>query len=296
MDAFQVMGAGKMVQSASASSPVAESEFTETIAVTRAVLFFDSLPSGATLTINGKLRGKTPYKGLRHYVGEYVAIELHAAGYRTLSTELQLKQGLTQLHPLRLKKTIAELKIDSIPASGVEVWLGGKQLGTTPFTAQLPLGQVTFIIKRNGKFLNSQSVTLVDGAQTLALSSEKDEHIAALLQGFVEVPRGGFMMGCKGWGCEKEEKPQHKVTLAAFKLQATELTWNQYLPCVEAGVCAMPKDEGWGKGNLPVINVSWEYVQVYIQWLNGLGSGTFRLPSEAEWEYAARADSTMKFS
>ena len=56
-----------------------------------------------------------------------------------------------------------------------------------------------------------------------------------------------------------------------------------------------PDDEVWGRGNRPVINVSWDDIQGFIGWMNDKTGGNFRLPTEAEWEYAVRADSTTKY-
>ena len=63
-----------------------------------------------------------------------------------------------------------------------------------------------------------------------------------------------------------------------------------------AAVVTRPDDEGRGRGNRPVINVSWDDIQLFIDWLNARTGGNFRLPTEAEWEYAARAGSTTKYS
>ena len=108
----------------------------------------------------------------------------------------------------------------------------------------------------------------------------------------VTIPSGRFQMG--GNGCD--EKPVHEVRIDSFKMQAHEVTWKLYQPCIDAGVCASVNDAGWGKGNRPVIKVSWDDIQTYIQWLNQQTGQRFRLPSEAQWEYAARGGTSTRYS
>jgi formylglycine-generating enzyme required for sulfatase activity len=107
----------------------------------------------------------------------------------------------------------------------------------------------------------------------------------------ISIPAGSFQMGCvSGKNCYDSEKPVHTVTVPAFELGKTEVTFEQWDACVALGGCDhLPDDRGWGRGNRPVINVSWDDVQQYIAWLNQETSKNYRLPSEAEWEYAARA-------
>ena len=116
----------------------------------------------------------------------------------------------------------------------------------------------------------------------------------------IEIPAGEFEMGCQPQDdeCEDAEKPLHKVKLKGFLLGATEVTFEQYdYYCEQVAECEKPEDEGWGRGQRPVINVSWQDAQNYIVWLNqqDLPGGRFRLPSEAKWEYAARAGSETKY-
>lgn len=87
------------------------------------------------------------------------------------------------------------------------------------------------------------------------------------------------------------EKPARPVSFAApFAMGVTEVTFAEYDACVAAGGCSSrPDDAGWGRGSRPVINVAFADAQAYAAWLSQETGFRYALPSEAQWEYAARA-------
>ena len=79
-----------------------------------------------------------------------------------------------------------------------------------------------------------------------------------------------------------------------FEMGQYEVTFDEYDLFAAATGREKPADQGWGRGNRPVINVSWDDAVAYTQWLSERTGLNYRLPSEAEWEYAARATTTTE--
>ena len=116
----------------------------------------------------------------------------------------------------------------------------------------------------------------------------------------VVVPAGSFMMGSpkSDKNHYDDEEPQHSVTLARqFAVGRFSVTFDEWDACVADGGCNgyRPDDGGWGRGRLPVINVSWNDAQTYLAWLLRKTGQTYRLLSEAEREYVTRAGTTTLF-
>jgi formylglycine-generating enzyme required for sulfatase activity len=116
----------------------------------------------------------------------------------------------------------------------------------------------------------------------------------------VVVPAGAFTMGspAKEERRNPNEGPQHRVTFARpFAVGRFAVTFAEWDACVAAGGCGgyVPFDNHWGRGRRPVINVSWDDASAYVAWLARKIGRPYRLPSEAEREYAARAGTTTPF-
>ena len=116
----------------------------------------------------------------------------------------------------------------------------------------------------------------------------------------VVVPAGSFRMGSHNSeeGRYDNEGPVHRVTLSVpFAVGKYEVTFAEWDACVAAGGCRdSAYDRGWGRGERPVINVNWNEAQAYVRWLSDQTGERYRLLSEAEWEYAARAGSETRYA
>ena len=115
----------------------------------------------------------------------------------------------------------------------------------------------------------------------------------------VVVPSGDFMMGslATDTAADTDEFPQHKVTIPEpLAVGQDEITFANWDTCYELGGCRIrPDDYGWGRGNRPVVDVNWSDAQQYVTWLSRQTGKKYRLLTEAEWEYAARAGTTTAY-
>ena len=143
-----------------------------------------------------------------------------------------------------------------------------------------------------------QTVTLA----VLPLGVSFTDELSSGVEGpeMVVIPAGRFRMGCvSDQECSGYDLPVHEVTIPqAFAVSKYEVTFEDWDRCVTEGGCGgyRPDDQGWGRAIHPAIGVSWVDAQMYVRWLSGQANAEYRLLSEAEWEYVARAGSQTAYS
>ena len=114
----------------------------------------------------------------------------------------------------------------------------------------------------------------------------------------VVVPAGTYRMGSERGDSDSDEKPVHEVRIGyPLAVGVYEVTFGEWDACVSGGGCGgyRPGDEGWGLGRRPVINVSWDDAKAYVGWLSRKTGEEYRLLSESEWEYVARAGTRTRY-
>ncbi len=189
-------------------------------------------------------------------------------------------------------------EVRSSNADVVRVGVSGSQLTLMPVAEGVATVTVTARDADGNEATMSFAVAVTDGGSAVPPGeSFRDCGVCPLM---VSVPAGSFVMGAPESEphSDSSERPQRTVSVPAFAASAFEVTFAEWDACVATGGCDgyRPDDEYWGRGDRPVINVSWHDAQRYAEWLSRKTGQTYRLPTEAEWEYAARAGTTTPFN
>ncbi|WP_213699144.1 SUMF1/EgtB/PvdO family nonheme iron enzyme [Acetomicrobium sp.] len=248
-------------------------------------------------------------------------LEISLKKYNVVSDQLS---GKLQIDLIRKYGTV---RVFSIPFNGAQVTINGESCGETDIElSYFPAGQLSVEVegpdrsKVNGIFFLDENkiLTLLADFIDKKIYQLYDESVQEKIMVLVEG--GTFTMGDTWGGGENDEKPTHKVTFTYdFYIGKYETTFDEYDAFCSATGKSKPNDQGWGRGQRPVISVSWWDAIAYCNWLsekeklpkaydnNGNlldkdGKVTtdpskvvgYRLPTEAEWEYAARGGNKSK--
>ena len=228
-------------------------------------------------------------------------IQLSATGYRSETRTVQVAGDaqiaialIPELQPFTLAVTPPEATV--------------RILGGEPYAPGMPLPPGSYRVRAALAGFQTWEETIEHGAapssREVALTPGIGEFADPLASGgagptMVLIPAGRFRMGClsEGPDCRENESPVREVAIRPFALSKYEVRFEEYDRFVDATghpPAAIP--EGWPRGNQPAANVSWEDAAAFAQWLSAETGRTYRLPSEAEWEYAARAGSETAYS
>lgn len=265
-----------------------------------AALKIDSEPPGATVYLDRKPLGETPLFTQGLTPGERYLI-LEYPGFNPLRTPVSLTAGHVAERRYRLEPGIARISILRAPPGAV-VRLDDRDLsGTAPFTTDwFNAGPHLLTVSLPGRSVRIETISLLAwetrrlAFDDLGRLSEEPEPGAlwtepATGMEFSWVPGGCFAMGCyPGSGeCDADEKPVHEICLDGYWMGRREVSQSEWLKVMATNPSSFPKG-----GAYPVERVSWEETQAFIDRLNKLSQGVeksrFRLPTEAEWEYACR--------
>lgn len=174
--------------------------------------------------------------------------------------------------------------VESVLSAKIQDLRAAELLVERQFGATLPLISSTDVLK-------ARTDTVARLKQEWEAVTEQRRQFAARIEaGMALIPAGTFSMGDSAGIGAKSESPIRLVNVSAFKLGRTEVTQEEYSLCVGVGACvALSRENDGLNENLPVSGISWLDAQQYADWLRVRTGEDYRLPSEAEWEYAARA-------
>jgi len=160
-------------------------------------------------------------------------------------------------------------------------------------TSTLPAKTLQVQLSRTYQHTAGFHDELRDSYQTTLNAANAKPDILPKEPAMVVIKPGTFLMGSEE---ERNEQPLHKVDIPyAFELGKYEVTFDEYDLFAEATGRAKPNDRGWRREDRPVINVSFADAEAYTRWLSQQTGKAYRLPTEAEWEYTARVDTTSDY-
>jgi formylglycine-generating enzyme required for sulfatase activity len=235
-------------------------------------------PSQAMISINGRLYGFSPRVIADLPYGEYEVV-VEKPEYSRVVRRVKIND----VKPVKLELSLysgREVTLNTNP-SGAEVYIEQELKGVTPLTIWLRYGTHLIRFEKSGMSIAEKLVVAQSGRKsyTFDLRSTNDPFENQL----VFVKGGTFRMGDNFGDGNKEEKPVHQVTVSDFYISKYEVTQAQWTLIMGSNPSHFA-----GCDDCPVERVNWLEAQDYIAKLNELTQKQYRLPTEAEWEYAAR--------
>ena len=250
-----------------------------------------SEPGNLEVTVNKKSIGKSPVERHRLAPGSYEVLVTSPCFYGQ-GKRVVIKRGEHEQVAVAPKPRPAAVQVSAVDGRGnalkAEVYVDGQPVGRTPGTFKVNVCAREVEVRHERLEPWKQAVELRERTTTkVEAKFGQNRKGASGSVAWVTIDGGHFMMGSdKG---DSDERPVRRVRVPTFQMARTEVTVAQYGACVKAGKCTEP-DTGrycnWGKpgrGEHPVNCVDWDQARAYAAWIGG------RLPTEAEWEYAARS-------
>ena len=262
-----------------------------------------STPFDAAITIDGQSYGETPNTIDRLLEGEHTVV-LTKSGYAAETQTVTIREGQTSTVTATLRNGCPVRVTAS--KSGARVYVDGEEVGTAPYSGTLTFGSHTLYAIADGKRSQEQEIVIRQGETAirnveLSFSANKTFTVNGVTFEMVYVEGGTFTMGAtseQGSDAYSYEKPTHSVRLSNYYIGQTEVTQALWEAVMGETVSQIATRNGWNTdgvgGNYPMYYVSWNDVQDFIRKLNAKTGQTFRLPTEAEWEYAARGGSKSR--
>ena len=271
-------------------------------------------PDQAEIYINNEKKGSGKWEG-KLPTGTYL-FEARKPSHHPYKTTVTVESGEMQTIAMQAPTPqYGILNIQSIPTNAI-VYVDGKEVGTTPgIFRNILAGEREVIIKKEGYLPVTNKVSVEEGKTTskeLTLTKKTEQQPIAVTQPkennttivkdftetikdinlqMVYVEGGTFTMGAtpeQGSDAYSNEKPTHKVTLNSYYIGKFEVTKAQWSAIMDSNQRKFTGD------NNPMVYVSWNEVQEFCQKLSTLTGKKYRLPTEAEWEYAARGGKKSK--
>lgn len=279
-----------------------------TLGMESATVIIRTVPSNAEILIDDEIVG-TGYASKAVAIGVEHHYKIQCKDYWPKEGQLYFEKRTEKSMKIELEPNFGFITIKTEPA-GADVFVDGERVGITPYMSErIPLGQHRIELEKSGYERYAKVVEIKDdGRENTQLDNVKLKAIpntgglastlgirTFTVKGvtfeMVYVRGGTFTMGGtkeQSVECDNDEKPAHNVTLGDYyigKMEVTQKLWKAVMG---------NRPSFWKGDDLPVENISWKDAQEFIKKLNQVTGHIFRLPTEAEWEYAARGGDKSK--